>query len=126
MIDTGFTGFLLMPLISAFPLTLTLMGTSSYTLADGTNSPKLLAFGTVTLDNEETHGTIVLEGNHCGMLLGMDFLRKAKRALVVHENGVLLIHEDVVKEFGKLVAASRQAADDAGKSSEAPGVSSKC
>ena len=90
MIDTGFTGFLMMPLLDAFPLALTLMGTSSYTLADGTTSPKLLAVGTVTLQGESTSGVIVLESNQCGLLLGMDFLRKASRALIVHKDGVLL------------------------------------
>ncbi len=50
MIDTGFTGFLMMPLTESFELALTLYGTSSWTLADGSSQPKLLGFGTVILD----------------------------------------------------------------------------
>ena len=53
MIDTGFTGFLMMPIMAAFPLGLTLMGTSNYTLADNSTSAKLLAIGTVTVDGEQ-------------------------------------------------------------------------
>src|SRR4051812_21340427 len=75
MIDTGFTGFLLMPMLSAFPLGLTLLGTSDYTLADNSTSARLLASGTVTVEGEEVTGVIVLETNECGLLLGIDFLR---------------------------------------------------
>lgn len=79
MIDTGFTGFLLMPMMSAFPLGLTLVGTGNYTLADDSTSPKLLAIGSVIVQNEDpVHGVIVLEPNQCDLLLGMDFLTKAK------------------------------------------------
>ena len=96
MIDTGFTGFLMMPLVSAFPLGLTLLGTSSYTLADGSTSPKLLALGTVGLDGQETSGVIVLETNQCGLLLGMAYLRSAKRTLIVSDNSVTLLDQDFV------------------------------
>jgi predicted aspartyl protease len=96
MIDTGFTGFLMMSIVPAFPLGLTLLGSSSYTLADGSNSPKLTAYGTVTCQGESVGGVIVLEPNQCGLLLGMDFLRQARRALVVSEKGVLLIDEKIV------------------------------
>jgi len=47
----------------------------------------------------------LLEPNQCNMLLGMDFLRKAKRCLTVSINGVVLFDEDVVAEFVKQAAA---------------------
>jgi predicted aspartyl protease len=91
MIDTGFTGFLSMPLTAAFPLALTLFGTTSYTLADGSISPKLLGYGTIELEGEKTAGPIVLEANSSGLLLGMEFLRGLNKALVVSpKNGVVL------------------------------------
>jgi predicted aspartyl protease len=94
MIDTGFTGFLMLPLVSAFPLALTLFGTTTYTLADGTQSPKLLAHGTVDLDQEQTQGLIVLEANaSSGPLLGMEFLRRSNKALLVGKHGVLLLDD---------------------------------
>jgi predicted aspartyl protease len=106
MIDTGFTGFLLMPIMSAFPLGLTLVGTGSYTLADNSTSAKLLALGNVTIGNEDpVPGIIVLEPNQCSPLLGMDFLRKAERCLSVSVNGVALIDESVVKNFLETLAA---------------------
>ena len=91
MIDTGFTGFLSMPLTAAFPLALTLFGTTSYTLADGSISPKLLGYGTVELQGEQAQGSIVLEPNSAGLLLGMEFLRGLNKALVLSpKNGVVL------------------------------------
>lgn len=93
MIDTGFTGFLSIPLTAAFPLALTLYGTFTYQLADGSVSPKLLGWGTVALEDEIAHGTIVLEPNGSGLLLGMDFLKRLDKALVVSKKGVVLIDE---------------------------------
>ncbi len=89
-----------MPIMSAFPLGLTLVGTGNYTLADGATSAKLLAIGAVTAGKEDPLvGVIVLEPNQCGLLLGMDFLRKAKRCLLVSAKGVALVDEDVVERF---------------------------
>ncbi len=100
MIDTGFTGFLLMPIMSAFSLGLTLVGTGNYTLADNSTSPKLLAMGSVVVANEDpVHGVIVLEPNQCGLLLGMDFLTKARRSLMVSRLGVALVDEDLVQKL---------------------------
>jgi len=125
LIDTGFTGFLLMPLVSAFPLGLTLLGTSSYTLADGSTSPKLLAFGTVTLQGQETSGVIVLETGQCGLLLGMAYLRAAKRTLIVSDTTVSLLDQDfvakVVQEATKEM--QRTVATSAGTDSDTPKAS---
>ena len=97
MIATGFTGFLLMPIMSAFPLGLTLLGTGNYTLANNSISAKLLASGSVVLGNEEPiQGIIVLEPNDCTILVGMDFLRQAKRCLTVSVKSVALIDEDMI------------------------------
>jgi predicted aspartyl protease len=93
MIDTGFTGFLSIPITAAFPLALTLFGTTNYELADGSISPKLLGYGTVELEGEQAEGSIVLESKSNGLLLGMEFLRKLNKALIVSKNGVVLADE---------------------------------
>ena len=108
MIDTGFTGFLLIPLRSAFPLTLTLMGSAEYELADGRLCSNLLAHGSVIVDGETVTGVITLEENHCGLLLGMDFLRKAQRALWVHEGGALLVDSGVSQTITRTILEQLQ------------------
>jgi predicted aspartyl protease len=97
IIDTGFTGFLSMPMVQAFPLALVLLGTASVTFGDGKTEIRLTAFGTVTLGEEEQHGVITLEWGPTDVLVGMDFLRKFKKALLVSESGVALMDVAVVK-----------------------------
>ncbi len=96
IIDTGFTGFLSMPMVSAFPLALILFGTTSVMLADGSTQPRLTALGTVQIGNESQVGVIVLEPVGKDVLIGMDLLRKFRRALFVSASGVALISEDAV------------------------------
>jgi predicted aspartyl protease len=94
MIDTGFSGYLMLPLIRSLPLGLTLVGTTQYLLADGSVSPKLLAHGSVDLGGEVTNGLIALEANGAVLpLLGMEFLRRSKKMLLVGRNGVMLADE---------------------------------
>ncbi|MGA2017218.1 MAG: retroviral-like aspartic protease family protein [Opitutaceae bacterium] len=99
MIDTGFTGFLMLPMIQALPLALTLWTTTNYTLADGSKQTKLLAFGTVVVGDDEVPGGIVLEPNSTEALLGMEFLKSYQRILVVSSKfGVGLIEEDFLEK----------------------------
>jgi predicted aspartyl protease len=105
IIDTGFTGFVSMPLLKAFPLGLLLYGTAEVILADGSVAPKLLAKGAVTVGDETQIGVVVLEPSSGDVLLGMDFLRKFERVLIVTQGGkgVVLINQ---VEFDALSAAS--------------------
>lgn len=93
MIDTGFSGFLMMPLMDALPLALTLFGTSAFTLADGSTQQKLLAFGSIEVGEETVKGVIALEPNSTGLLLGVDFLRKANKAFILENSGWTLIDQ---------------------------------
>jgi predicted aspartyl protease len=103
MIDTGFTGFLMLPLAQALPLGLPLYGTANYTLANGQVVTNFVADGTVTIlppsqpsvqpppggtFTETTHGAIVLGGDDA--LLGMEFIRSLDKLLIVGKIVALL------------------------------------
>ena len=96
IINTGFSGFLMMPMASVFPLTLTLMGTADNELADGSLISQFLAHGSVIIGEETVTGAITLgQAGDCGLLPGMGFLKKAHRSLWVNSTDVLLVHRDV-------------------------------
>lgn len=80
MLDTGFSGFLSLPLVHALKVGLILSGTASFTLADGSTDYTLLCFGGIKLNGDEQVGLIsISRGND--VLLGMEFLRKFKKKL---------------------------------------------
>ena len=82
VIDTGFTGFVSLPMMKAFPLGLVLMGSADYTMADGSIEPTLLALGWVKLGDEKYKGVFSLsKGNE--VLLGMEFLKITQRQLII-------------------------------------------
>lgn len=94
VLDTGFTGFVAMPLIAALPLGLMLYGTTSVELADGSQDMKLTAKGMAVVHGEKEVGVVILEPAANDVLLGMAFLRLFKRALFVSQELVLLIDEN--------------------------------
>jgi len=106
MIDTGFTGFLMLPISVALPLGLVLMGTGDYTLADGSGISNYLAKGTVTIgeslgvvDVRKQHASEAVEGIIilCGesALVGMEFLRSLKKLLLVGAVVLLMDESDL-------------------------------
>src|SRR3989454_11082803 len=92
-IDTGFTGFLSMPLTLAFPLGLMLSGTTTLVFADGSSQATFTAWGHVSRDNEDHTGVIVLQESAGEVLIGMEFLRRFGEGLYVSQkkkSGVLV------------------------------------
>lgn len=83
MMDTGFSGFLLLPILEAFPVGLILRGTTPITLADGSTQTKLTCLGEVHFGGRSEVGLIIIEWQSTEILVGMDFLRKFERKLVV-------------------------------------------
>lgn len=90
MVDTGFSGFLLLPILEAFPVGLILRGTIPITLADGSSQTKLTCLGEIHFDGKTELGLIIIEWQSTDILVGMDFLRKFKLKLIVDApNGIV-------------------------------------
>lgn len=83
LIDTGFTGFLSIPILQAFPIGLLLITTIPVTLADGRTDAKLGCLGRIHLGGESQVGLIIIEPSSTQPLLGMEFLRKFNKRLIV-------------------------------------------
>lgn len=84
IVDTGFSGFLSMPMVQAFPLGLVLFGTTKVVLADGSTDTKLTALGNIGLEGGlNKAGVIILETNISEILVGVDFLNQFERSLVL-------------------------------------------
>jgi predicted aspartyl protease len=101
MIDTGFTGFLMMPLKSAHPLTLTLIGQGSCQLADGSISPTLMTRGSIAINGQITTGVIALQHGDGKFLLGIDYLNKSRRALWLDGREAALVDDAFVDEVNQ-------------------------
>jgi len=92
MVDTGFSGFLLLPILNAFPIGLLLQGTMPITLADGSTQTKLTCLGFVHFDGAQEVGIIIIEWQNTDVLVGMEFLRRFRKQLLVDPtNGLVEI-----------------------------------
>jgi len=83
MVDTGFTGFLLLPIVSAFPVGLILHSTMPIQLADGSVQTKLTCLGQIRFEGQDKIGVVIIEYQNTEVLVGMDFLRRFQKQLIV-------------------------------------------
>lgn len=91
-IDTGFTGFLMISLPTARRLGITPLAAGTATLADGTSSIVQSGIGVVELSHEAYRGLVILAAVP-EPLLGMEFLRMARKAVYVDRNTVAILGE---------------------------------
>jgi predicted aspartyl protease len=103
IIDTGFSGFVALPLIEMIDLGLSTQGAANVTLGDGSVISNLVSTGTVTLGAQIESGTILLDETSTDILVGMAFLREFKMALILTNSAVVLYDEhetvDAVARF---------------------------
>jgi predicted aspartyl protease len=94
VIDTGFTGFVLLPAQYALSLNLKVQTTTTVTLADESQCVCLLAEASVSLDaTTSRQGLVMLEKNCKEVLIGMDFLRQFGLGLALFSKSIALIDE---------------------------------
>jgi predicted aspartyl protease len=96
LIDTGFTGFLSVPILEAFPIGLLLVGTMPVTLADGSVQYKLMCLGSAGVGAEAKVGVVLIEPGSKQALLGMEFLRQFQKRLVIDPIAKTVVLQDSV------------------------------
>ncbi len=107
VIDTGFTGFVALPLAEMIPLGLRTEGATSVTLGNGAVIDNLVAPGRVTLGSQTESGTVVLDDTGNDILVGLAFLRTFKIALIVTDVVVVLYDsQETLDAVSKFIAAA--------------------
>jgi predicted aspartyl protease len=94
VVDTGFDGFISMPIVWAFPLRLPLSGLTGVGLGDGSVNDKLTAQGRACVGDRTLWGEVILEPNSDEVLIGLEFLHAFNFALVLAKSEVLLMEEN--------------------------------
>ena len=93
IVDTGFSGFILLPITSAVPLGLELEGMSVFDMVDGTQHQWPTAIANIEFGSHYREMSIALPAQSNDILLGMEFLRSFEQSLVIHRNQVFLMDE---------------------------------
>jgi predicted aspartyl protease len=109
VIDTGFTGFVALPWNEMIHLGLSTQGATDVTLGDGSITHNHLSTGAVTLGSQVEKGTILLDEKSTDILVGMDFLRKFKMALILTNVAVVLYDEhETLEAVAKFMGTAPQ------------------
>ncbi len=100
IIDTGFSGFLLLPEPLVSHLKLKKVGTTKANLADDSKTTLETALADVAIGaDKQTKGLVICSGGESSILLGMDFLRKFKLALVMTSTEIHLCDDSKFQDF---------------------------
>ena len=83
VVDTGFEGFILIPMSVGIMCNMNLWGVSGSTLADGRQVTNITAFGNVKFAGKVNPGIFVLSVADAAPLVGMEFIRAFGMDLVV-------------------------------------------
>jgi clan AA aspartic protease len=83
LIDTGFTGFLTLPISAVHVREFQLGELQGIKLADGISRMRLTAIVTVSVGNEQLTVEAVLDPDGEEVIIGMDFLRRFARGLII-------------------------------------------
>ena len=90
LIDTGFSGFISIPIESAKLMGLKAHATALYTLANGkTSNPVPLAHGYACLEGDPFVQGLFSISEHASTVVGMDFLIRCGKVLVIAPNGIV-------------------------------------
>lgn len=99
-VDTGFDGFLMISEDQAAPHAMQPAGTTTATLADGQRIGMPMALVNLGFAGRTETGVAMVPRGRCECLVGMDFLRKFKLALLIADQQVQLIDLDEVAVAG--------------------------
>ncbi len=109
IIDTGYTGFVLLPAQFIVSLGLRVQGTTVVTLADESQCICFVAEAYVGLDEKVIkQGIVTLEQKSKEILIGMGFLRQFKLALTMTSKTVLLIDESALDDLRRKATTSNE------------------
>jgi predicted aspartyl protease len=94
LIDTGYSGFLCIPVMAASLLGLKAQTTIHYTLANGKQSdPIPHAHGYACLEGDPYVRGLIAFSENSTPLVGVDFLTRCGHMLIVSSKGVVLVNE---------------------------------
>jgi predicted aspartyl protease len=98
LVDTGFSGFVSIPTASASLMGLKAHATTLYTLANGkTSEPVPLAHGYACLEGDSFVQGLFSISEHTSTVVGMDFLIRCGKVLLVGPAGIVMMNADELK-----------------------------
>ena len=117
LIDTGYSGFVSVPVTTASILGLQAHTTARYTLANGRLSdPVPLAYGFASLEGEGYLRGLIAISENTSVVVGMSFFTRSGKALILGSGGVVVMDE---KEFVESVRVAARLEAEAAAAEEA-------
>src|ERR1700676_3531268 len=107
VIDTGCTGFVVLPFAEMIPLGLAIRGAVPVQLGNGAVIDSLIAEGIVTLGSRAEIGPIILDQSSNDIIVGLDFLRWFKLGLILTDTVVVLYDSrETMEAIAELMASA--------------------